>query len=300
MRYTFYIILSLIVVTSCTLHTDEELNGIWTIDMSEESQYPFFPINLNFKEDSVLIKDQFCFEQAIKYQINDTLLTFQFIDSTKQSYNISIQSDSIIYIDSIKYIKSQKSNFLNQPMNLLGEKTSKLWNGNTNSPILHLIKYQNKAKVILNNTVSELHDIPSFLSNEKDSTIIIYLGKDISLLDLSCAYIWINMSKPHHTKLITANIGIEKFYMCNDVVCIDSSLKQRLMTNNNIPPSPNQVILPEKTIHIINANDISKLDSIDESINYTLKISHQIDINDYIKLTQITNDKQNIVKILSN
>ena len=167
---------------------------------------------------------------------------------------------------------------------------------------IHLIKRNDSIKVILNDMVTELPDIPLFLACEdclRPSVIAVCLGGGITFYDLLNAYKWIYSAGINQVLLITDNKRLVEFYYQKDNIQINDSLMMEFFLSESIPPPPPRPIgkMPQQMIvQIADKKDFTKLPIIKDSGHYLIEVDVGIPIFDYLKLNELIGDRENLSK----
>lgn len=305
MKKYIYIIISLVLLNSCSKRKVENLNGLWRIGYDQETENPFFPYELLFKNDSLILVDGNNFRHKIKHKINWNSIEMSFQNGNIKKARFKIYSDSIISFDSKKFHKTPDNHIQLKPYKLIDYKTNELLTDNNYYPIIHLIKNENLLKVVLNDRVADLEKIPHFFmgcNTGPQPPLIIYIGEGVNFNDLIEAYLWIKVSGVNSVILVTKNDTYDKFYALKDVITIDSSLMNNFLTEKNIPLAPpitKQVIT--KTFEINTKTNLEKLPSYNETEKISFKVTNTLDLITYLKLIEKMKDKNNIeIEITAN
>lgn len=282
-------------LVACSNKTDIE--GYWRLSFGEESEDYFIPYELSFKQDSLLVVDGYNFKQISNYSVFGDSITITFANGVSENYSFFTLNDSTINFADREYFRTSKEYFSKtQSYELLGWQSEKIFKPKTNSTRIHLIKDNNSTKVILNDITTDLKYLPEFLSwgHGQKPTIYLYLGKGIDLIDLLDAYCWFKYSGYLKVELVTSNISFEKFYSLQDYVNVDDSAFLKFLDKNSLPPPPP---LPESNDEIIDVfiDTVAAFNYEEQSDTgkYRYNFSTQLDINQYLELTEKLNKKEN-------
>lgn len=290
------IIFSLWITTSCTQYNSIE--GIWKRNLNEQIINPFFPYELSFHHDTLSIFDDYNFKQVARFETTNDSLSITFENNIKANYSFSSLSDSTILISGIKFLKTKEADLTqHQPYTLLGYTSKNKFKPDINSSFINLIKDKDSARVILNSTISNLDELPKYLSHSHGTSqaISVYLGKGIELKDLIEMYCWLKFSGSTHVTLITANKGFEEFNSVQDYVSsIDQQLFLDFIHQYQLPPplphpALNNDTMVAKNLYIKNGTDLKQMESIENQVYYNVLISNQVSMADYLKLREKIN-----------
>lgn len=290
-------------MASCQQNKVNKLDGYWFRYTDETIDNPHFPFELYYKNDSLFMVDGSNFTHQAKYHVKNDTLFLTFSNEDKLKVNFKIESDSVLSFGKGKFFKTTAEEFTSVPTyNLIGYKTDQILKNDITASSIHLIKINDKAKVILNDVTTELKDIEQFLvcedCNQPISTNL-YIGKDIEFHDLLSAYKWIAAVGIRQVNLVTANTGFDDFYIEKDYININDSLMEELFEKEGlkpIPPTPKTRNITRIILTIKDSDDLRKLNTIEDSSEYLVQVDPQISIMDYLELNQRIMDKQNIVK----
>ena len=263
------------IIYSCGNKQDEQ--GYWTIHFDKEYENSIYPHELYFKNDTLIIVDNYIFKQVAVYKEKNDTIFLTFKNGIVKGYPFSIISDSILEFDKMKFIRTNEDNLSkSQPYELIGYQSKSRFIPHSNSAIIHLIKDKSKVKVILNDRITDLSSIREFLySGLKDNPkLYIYLGEGIEITDLIETYCWFKVCEINEVELITYNESFEHFHCVKDYTYVDDSLFMNFIKDNKIPPS-----------RFLNAfNTESEYNT--EKIKYFKKESNQSSMIEYLKFTE--------------
>jgi len=282
------------------------LEGSWRLDYNGQIESPFFPFELYFEGDSLILIDGNNFKHHIRYQIIDDSIEMFFSSESIRKLQFSFHSDSIISIGTSKFHKFPNDFRDNvKPYELIDYKTDEVLIDSSNSSIIHLVKIDGEVKVILNDISTDLENIPEFLetSHGTPPPLILYLGKGLEFNDLVEAYLRIELSITHKVTLVTGNDCFDEFYIVKDYLSVHDSLMEDFLNKENIPPSPPlPVDNKEKERRIIvfkNRADFDKILNTNDSTKYLVQVDSHIDLLDYLELTEKLRGKKNIMKVIT-
>lgn len=226
------------IIYSCVSKQDEQ--GYWTIHFDEVKDSSIYPDELYFKKDTLIIQSSHYFKQVAIYKKKNDTIYLTFKNGIEKKYPFSILSDSSIEFAKMKFIRTNEDNLSKaEPYELIGYQSKSRFTPHSNSTIIHLIKYNSEAKVILNDKIYELSSIPEFLNygqNDKPK-LYLYLGKGIEINDLIKTYCWILVCEIYKVELITHSESFEEFHTVKDYLYIDDSLFMNFIKENKIPHS---------------------------------------------------------------
>lgn len=304
MRGQINILFLVLILFSCSQEKTENLIGSWRLNNNELIDTPFFPNELCFTGDTLIMVDGNNFKHQIRYQVKNDSIKMIFSNGSVEKIDFSVLSDSIISFGLGTFHKIPNE-LLSTALsyNLLGYKTNEILNDNVYSSVIHLVKDKGRLQVILNGVTTDLENIPFFLESSHGShlPLILYIGKGIEFMDLVVAYLWIKLSWTHNVILVTGNNSFNKFYIIKDHINIDDLLMDKFLTKENIPPIPPR---PKDTtdreiIKIKNRVELKKLLKIYDSTEYLIQVGNQLDIISYLELLERINKKKNIKKIIT-
>ncbi len=294
------------ILFSCLQKRIESLDGSWRLDYNGQIESPFSPIELYFEGDSLTLIDGNNFKHHIRFQIIDDSIEMFFSNESIQKLEFSFHSDSVISIGAGKFYKFSNDLRNNvKPYELIDYKTDEILIDSPYSSIIHLVKIDGEVKVILNDITTDLENIPEFLvtSHGTPPSLLLYLGKGLEFNDLIEAYMWIKISNTHKVTLVTGNDCFDEFYIVKDFIPIDDSLMEEFLKNENIPPFPPLPVDNSETkrqiIRIKNQTDFEKLLNKNDSSRYLIQVDNQLDLLDYLKLTEKLRGKKNIMKVIT-
>uniref|UniRef100_UPI0040497CF4 hypothetical protein n=1 Tax=Flavobacterium sp. TaxID=239 RepID=UPI0040497CF4 len=296
MNRSLLLLLSIFIFSSC--EEKKSLEGFWEIDYNESFEDSMFPIFLNFSQDTLTIANSHIFKQTASYRKTQECIYIKFENEVEAKYPYAIESYSVIFFSSRRFLRISGDFFTkSNQYNLIGYKSTKEFIPEGNLVVLHLIKENGLAKVILNDQISALEDLPKFFdaSEHRFEKIIIYVAQNIQLKDLIEVYCWINHFGYTKVELITANQTFEKFYSIDDSINLNDSIIAEFERNTkNLPPLPKQKIDLNivKDIYVNSIKELKQL-KISDSILYRINISNQIDIMEYLELIEFINNKNN-------
>jgi len=306
MRPYIYILTFGLILFSCSQKRIESLDDSWRLDYNGQIESPFFPFELYFEGDSLILIDGNNFKHHIRYQIIDDSIEMFFSNKSIRKLEYRFHSDSIISIGTGKFYKFP-NDFRNnvKPYELIDYKTDEILIDNSYSSIIHLVKIGGQAKVILNDITTDLDNISDFLetSSGTNPPLILYVGKGLEFNDLVEAYMWIELSNTHKVTLVTGNECFDKFYIVKDFIRINDSLWGDFFKRENIPPFPPYPIdrkEKDRTIvQIKNQTDLEKLLNTNDSTKYLIQVGNQLDLLDYLELIEKIRGKKNIMKVIT-
>lgn len=306
MKLYLYILTFLLINFSCSQKKFERLRGVWKLDNNVKIETPFFPIELNFETDSLILIDDHHFKHQIRYQIIDDSIEMIFSNDNIRKLKFSFCSDSKISIGNCKFYKFP-NDFENnvKPYEMIGYKTDEILIQRSFSNIIHLVKIDGQVKVILNDMTTDLEKIPDFLETNHGTPLplILYLGKGLEFKDLVKAYLWIKLSNTHKVTLVTGNESFDKFYVLKDFIQIKDSLLENFYNRENIKhlstyPIDNQN--KDRTIiEINNKTDIEKLINLNDSTKYLIQVGNKLELIGYLELITKIRGKKNFKKIIT-
>lgn len=303
MRPYIYILTFGLILFSCSQKRIESLDGSWRLDYNGQIESPFFPFELYFEGDSLILIDGNNFKHQIRYQIIDDSIEMFFSNESIRKLEFSFHSDSIISISTSKFYKFP-NDFRNnvKPYELIDYKTDEILIDSSYSIIIHLVKIDGEVKVILNDIMTDLEKIQDFLETSSGTSppLVIYTGKGLGLNDLVEAYMWIGRSNTHKVTLVTGNECFDKFYIVNDFISVNNSLLEDLLKKKKLKPLPTLPVdfdnLEAQVIEIRNQTDFQKLFNTNDSTNYFVRVDIQLDLLEYLEVLEILKGKENIKK----
>ena len=298
MRYYLLIVLTFfLLLNSCNSNKKNELSGYWRLNYHNKIENAHIPFEIQFYGDSLKInRNNYC-QKARFTKLSDSL-DIVFSNSTNSKVHIDIISDSIIKFDNENYYQIEEEEFTTMfYYELFGFITDKYLMPNLNTTVLHLIKVNNKPKVILNDAISDLNNIPFFLSgghSPDPPSLLLYISKGVSFEDLVAVYSWLLISDVQNTTLVLANDGIDKFFTLTDEIRISDSLINEFIFKNNIPPVPPIQDPIDNRQWTVLRYENHKKQLLNDSINYLLKIDSRINLLDYLKLKELVEGEKNL------
>ena len=306
MRRYIHILFLTLILFSCSQKKIENLNGSWRLDYDEQTKSPFFPFELFFEGDTLIMIDGHNFKNQIRYQIKGDSIEMSFSNGSIKKMDFSIYSDSMIFLGAGKFYKIP-NDFLNivKPYDLIEFKTNEILIDNAYSSVIHLVKNGGQVQVILNDVTTDLENIPDFLvtSHGSPPPLILYLGKGLEFKELVEAYMWIKVAWINRVTLVTGNDAFDKFYIVKDYISIDDSLMDVFLKKENIPPFPPSPIeiteIKRNIIKIDNQADFEKLLTINDSTEYLIQVDNQFDLFGYLELIGKIKGKKNIKKVIT-
>jgi len=295
-----------LILFSCSQKRIESLDGAWRLDYNGQIESPFFPFELYFVGDSLILIDGNNFKHHISYQIIDDSIEMLFSNESIRKLEFSFHSDSIIYLGTSKFHKfpNDSQNDV-KPYELIDYKADEILIDSFYSSIIHLVKIDGQAKVILNDITTDLKNIPDFLESSHgiSPSLIVYLGKGLEFSDLIEAYMWIERSNKYKVTLVTGNDRFDMFYIVNDFISVDNFLKEVFLKKEKLKPLPphpgDSDKLESQIIEIRNQVDIEKLFNTNDSTNYLIQIDSQLDLLQYLEILEILRGKKNIKKLIT-
>jgi hypothetical protein len=301
MRYSLTVIAFFLLISSCNSGKKNEVIGYWRLNYHDKIENIFIPFEIHFYGDSLKLVDRYNYCQTGHFTRFQDSLNILFSNGSNSIVSLQIVSDSVIRFANETYYRIGYDEFTKIPhYELFGFVTDKLLKESSHNSVIHLIEVDGKPKAILNDVITDLKYIPDYLKagHYSPRSLLLYIGKGISFEDLVEAYNWILVSGVQKTTLVLANDGFDKFFIQNDKISISDILKMEFQQNNRILPSPP---LPEsvddiqwKIIRIENLNQLSNLELLNDSTNYLIQIDNVININDYLKLKGLIENKKNI------
>lgn len=290
---------------SCRSDTEIFFDGYWRLDLDSQNENPSFPFELKFIGDNLFMIDGYNFTHDVKYKDLKDTLNIIFSNGYTCRKGTTLYSDSLLFFDNEEFFRVSSDYFSEiHTYQLLGFETNKTLDDSSYDSVIHLIKKDDQAKVLLNDAISEFKDIPDFLCGEyrKPPTLLLYIGKGISFKDLIGAYFWILTSQYQKVTLVLANRGYEAFFIQKDYFRIEDSLMNEFRKINNLPPFPQLsselIVRPKNVITIENSNHISKLESLSDSIDFVVAVDTDLDLISYLKVNEILQEKRNIKKVI--
>ncbi len=282
------------------------MDGLWRLDYNGQIDFPFFPFELDFEGDSLILTDGNNFRYQIRYQIIDDSIVMFFTNECIRKLEFNFHSDSIIYIGTGKFYEFPNDfQSVVKPYELIDYKTDEILIDSSYSSIIHLVKIGGQVKVILNDITTDLENIPDFLETSHGtlSPLILYLGKGLEFSDLVEAYSWIELSNIHKVTLVTGNECFDKFYIVKDFISIDNSLIEEFFKKENIPPLPPPPVdstgIERQVIGIRNQTDFGKLLNIKDSTKYLILVDSQLDLLEYLEILGKIRGQKNIKKVIT-
>jgi len=281
-----------------------EVQGYWRLDFDEAIENPFFPYELCFLQDSLIIVDGYNFKQTSIFRKTNDSIYIIFKNGFEKKYSFSIKSDSTIQFADREFFRTSKDYFsTTQSSELLGWKSTEVFRPEINSSNFQLIKDGALTKVILNDMTANLNVLPEFLSwgHGFPTIIYLYIGKGFEFGDLIETYCWIKYRGFKKVKLVTSNTSFEEFSSIKDNVDIDDSIFSKFLASNNLPPLPPYPKSSEdlKNIRDVYVNSGSELDLqlFSDTLIYRFNISDQLNIVEYLQLTEHLNgsEKKNFI-----
>lgn len=286
---------------SCTKKIDSKiLKGTWRLSIGNGDY------ELSFNKDSIYIENGYGLPYSGTYSLkNDSI--FMKIGNTFSKAKIKYNKiDSLLTLDDTKYWKrydslerttTKKFNFIN----IKSKNKIHLNKFNSINYLLKVIKNNNnELKVILNDSITDIDQIPYFLisaciPNDSYKPIVdLFVGKNISLSDLKEVYIFFYASNCKSIRLVTHyDFPSRSFYYCNENITLfrdDISM---------FPPPPpvygdfyrKDFIkkFKPKRIQVSSINDFHKLSGIVSDTMYLISINVNLPMKDYFCLTQLIN-----------
>jgi len=294
----FLVILGLItILTSCS--TNNNIEGEWV--RQSETENKFFPRELTFNNDTLYSTDDMMFNQIATYKTENDSISLTFQDQNVSRFPFSVESDSILFFNKQRFIKlSSDAEFKPQAFNLLGWNSGKLFEPKAKVPVIGLVKIDGNLKVMLNNRIAELNQLPTFLetTGRQPPFIYVYLGEGVYFKDLVELYCWLNSISIIKVELITHNDSFKEFYSITDYFDIGLSLQYQFRTKHNILPVQssleyvaNESLSWEKVL-ITNDINIQEVSSFVDTVNYSVVISDELGIRQYLNLVKLINAKR--------
>ena len=292
-------IISLTII-GCSNRTD--IQGYWRLNLDEENEIGFFPYELSFKQETMLMVDAYNFKQTSRYSVFGDSIYMNFENGVKASYSFSSLNDSTIEFAGRIYSRTSEYYFSEtQPYELLGWTSNHEYNPLGNTIIVHLIKVGESTNVILNDVTTDLEYLPEFLMWENDEyvahsqkpKICLYIGKGIKLMDLVDVYCWIKYSGYQKVELVTSNLFFEKFYSIQDQVDVEDKVFLKFQEDNRLPLLPPQIEYNNDVIDVfISSKTDFTFDEHIDTITYRYNFSTQLDINRYLEFTKRLNQTE--------
>lgn len=299
----YILLLLLTTIFSCQDNFNpKEFKGTW-IPVNDMGEYTNLG-SLTFKNDSVYLEDAFtynlkgCYERGNKsiaiFLKNDTInynLNFSRIDSTLQ-----IKNYDYMFLEGYSY----ENTFINY--DLINLKVNQPISSdsllNNYSSAFHLFKNsKNKIQLKLNDKISsDFSLIPrfAFRRHGKNDSIIIYIGKNITLNDIIKCYVELSKVNINKVFLLThIDIKQNNYSGFLDYYEIWQSQIDKLSKEKIEPPlkriDNNRKLYfqkyPSQTIIINKFNvDINLLEKIDKNKNYLIQIDSGLSLENYILL----------------
>lgn len=290
-------ILCFFLINACNTDIDRLQAGSWKVAYSEKNESPFTPCKIQFYNDSIKFIDGYSYCHSGSFTKQDELWEIKFSNGSVAIVSLEVPSDSTIKFNDHLYYKIADDEFPKTPdYELLGFHTGNTLGDIKNTSTIQLIKTNNGPKIILYDVVTDLEEIPSFLVIEDGTTpsLLLYIGKGISFENLLETYYWISMSGIKRVTLVLENKGFDQFFFQIDEISLSDSLISEFFHKNNMLPPPNaKGFIEDKAFKIIKANEL-KLDELNDSLSYLIKIDTKIDIIDYLKLKGAIEKKRNI------
>jgi hypothetical protein len=283
MKRIFSIVILGLIIFSCESKQDEQ--GYWTIHFDEVKDSSIYPEELYFKKDTLIIQSSHYFKQVANYKKKNDTIYLIFKNGIEKKYPVSIISDSIIEFAKMKFIRTNEDNLSKtEPYELTGYQSKSRFIPHSNSTIIHLIKNNSEAKVILNDKISDLSSIPEFLNYGRYSKpkLYLYLGREIEINDLLKTYCWILLCEIYKVVLITHSESFEDFYTVKDYLYVEDSLFMNFIKENKIPQSG--------LLHTLNTDS----EYVREKIKYFQNESNHSSMIDYLKFTEHLNFRSKV------
>jgi len=298
------IIILCLTVYSCK--RQHSIQGDWTHYHEEQEQSPFFPYRFRFANDTLLTIDQYGFKQRAKFVLYKNSLLIKFENGTKKEYSLSWVSDSIVRLGNNALFRTSKSHFSDYPSSeLIGFQSHTKFRLKPKSSIIHLTKVGSSTKVVLNDRVTELHEIQDFFGGHyRPESVCLYLGRKIELEDLIEVYCWLDFSFVNRVQLVTYNEAFDEFYCIDDFVVIDNMLLEEFVKNNQkFSPYAHPAMTDidshpiSDSLYIYNRMDFN-INFINDTTAYIAYLSDEMDINTYLSITDQLSNRGNVTKII--
>ncbi len=302
LKIALYILLFITLLSSCKQKEFRGVEGSWFISLDEQMNEPRLPGRLKFTSDSLCIVDAYSFKHKTSFFIENDSVEIYFSDTYRSKKMLVVMSDSLLMFANKKYFRTALEYFPNfKDYELIGVKTEQvLQNPYEDLPVIHLMQLDNKPQVKLNDQITDLNRILSFLSCfdcEPINSVIFYIGKGVKLEALAEAYSWCQRMGVEKAILVIGNIGFDKFYYEKDYINVDDLLSAEFTPEGPPPlhfsvPINNEQII----IEIRNTEDIQKLDLMDPSKYYLVTIDVQISMIDYLDIINKLNSKPFVIR----
>lgn len=298
------LITCLAIIISCNNQiSKKDLEGVWwNLDKVGDFEIIFkngfgmpYTGKYTLKKDSIsIIIDNITTTDYIKFNQKDSSLTLK----NEQYYKVFECTDSL-------KIVNQDFNFINIKSN----KTIHL--DSLNKSDFSIFKaFKNKKeelKVVLNDKIATIHDVPAFLTPSCTNGKPVYhkpyllLGKNLIIKNLNEIYLNLQVINHYSIRIITYYDFPNRLFHYYDIK-IDL-FKEELLKHGPPPTSHNMYRtyyiskFNPKFLKIKSKKDFEKLNSIKPNTNYLISIHLDLPIKDYLNLNQKLNSIRRNKKI---
>ncbi len=293
----FLSLLFIVTLAACKPDHREFFQGSWSRN-SLTGEEIFFPYDLTVSGDSILLTDRYIFTHKASFEVNSDSIKIRFADGFEKSFFFNVLNDSSFVFDKNTFFRVSSDWMPHpMPMSLLDVETGhRLTEQNAVASFFGLLKIGDSLKVRLNDSYADLKYLREFLlphEGEGPRAVYIYIGKNVSLIDLAQAYYFVDRSMITETHLITKNIGFD-FYDVRDNIDIGLVLLAEIMQSQNAPPNPPIQHVLSEPILIYSKEDFGKLKLLDTQKKYKLVVSSALSLTNYIELLVLVENLTNI------
>ncbi|AUC14684.1 hypothetical protein BTO06_05805 [Tenacibaculum sp. SZ-18] len=308
MKQIIVVILSLSILSCSQKVSEKDLEGVWR-NYENSSDY-----QIKFIKDSIIINNSLGFSSYGKFKLKEDSISIIINNEIYEEYLKYNTKDSSLLLNNYTYFKlSYNVNEVYEKIDFINIKSKKLVHSDSidhySSISFKLFKNEeNELKVILNDKITTIEDIPLFLNSTTCSggkpvhyRPYLILGQNLTTKDLSKIFPYLDAMNHNVITLVTQYDFQNRLFHFYD---IRIELFKEQLLKNGPPPRESDITRTDyinefkPEIVVIKSKDhFAKLDTLKTDLNYLISIDLDLSIEDYLHLNQKINSTRKKQKI---
>jgi hypothetical protein len=311
MKYLF--LLTPLLFIACSNISERDLEGTWTAFPSDSV---IIYDEIKFYGDSVELIDEYSFKEKGRFSISSNDLTLHLKNRDISTHIESLISDTLSIFNEIKYIRNAIYTMSDFPVNeLIGIETD--LELEKNSKIIQLPIHLSKDKsgeltLRYHDKSIYFEDLPLLFEghNQLSSSreLILFITKDINLLDLKRIYTALTSTGTRKVKVVTAKSPNSYFYFTDKVdFWFDDYISYIENINSPpppLPPFPDDAAKSKEEflqsgatlINISSLSDLDNLNTLKIDEKYLISIKSSLGFENYIIIKKKVNELRKMRK----
>lgn len=288
---------------SCENISDKNIIGEW-IFLSGNVDPEI--LEVHFKKNQVELEDVNNFKDIGKYEVKNGLLK---ISRNHDGFEINsrikfLNTDTILIFDSLKYYRNpeittseiEEYELIDVETNLTLPKDNGLF------LLIHYYKSKKgKIKIRIGDNIISYKDIVRYiLGGHSKPTVLLFLGKGISLSDLKSMYCQLMpIIENQRIWIVTKKVGFSDYqYFADEVEAWETEVERHFKDMKSKPPPPRPPLPYINTskkdylenggenITINSESDLKRIENLNKNEKYVFSIDKDLDFKYYIELKQ--------------